>query len=134
VRSSGHSNVKIQLPSFPFGCYTNSYTRQKPLLIYLEYPGIAEVAAVAVKADEGGEDEVLVCVVLKAGAERPDPLKLLDFCVERMPYFAVPRYIEVVEEIPKTPSQKIQKNKLRERGLSASTWDRESVGYRVRRR
>jgi len=102
--------------------------------VLLDYPGIAEVAAVAVKADEGGEDEVLVCVVLAAGAERPDPIKLLDFCVERMPYFAVPRYIEVISEIPKTPSQKIQKNKLRERGLSASTWDRESVGYRVRRR
>ena len=77
---------------------------------------------------------MLVCVVLEAGAARPDPIKLLDFCVERMPYFAVPRYIEVVEEIPKTPSQKIQKNKLRERGVSGSTWDRESVGYRVRRR
>jgi crotonobetaine/carnitine-CoA ligase len=102
--------------------------------VLLEYPGIAEVAAVAVKADEDGEDEVLVCLVLAVGAERLDPVKLLDFCVERMPYFAVPRYIEVVEEIPKTPSQKIQKNKLRERGLSASTWDRESVGYRVRRR
>ena len=102
--------------------------------VLLEYPGIAEVAAGAVKADEDGEDEVLVCLVLAVGAERPDPVKLLDFCVERMPYFAVPRYIEVVEEIPKTPSQKIQKNKLRERGLSASTWDRESVGYRVRRR
>jgi len=50
------------------------------------------------------------------------------------PLATFPRYIEVVEEIPKTPSQKIQKNKLRERGLSASTWDRESVGYRVRRR
>ena len=46
------------------------------------------------------------------------------------PLATFPRYIEVVEEIPKTPSQKIQKNKLRERGLSASTWDRESVGYR----
>jgi carnitine-CoA ligase len=51
-----------------------------------------------------------------------------------MPYFAVPRYIKVVEEIPKTPSQKIQKNTLCERGLSASTWNRESVGYHVRRR
>jgi crotonobetaine/carnitine-CoA ligase len=99
-----------------------------------DYPGIADVAAVAVNADEGGEDEVLVCAVLEAGAVRLDPIKLLDFCVERMPYFAVPRYIEVVEESPKTPSQKIRKNTLRERGLSASTWDRESVGYHVRRR
>jgi crotonobetaine/carnitine-CoA ligase len=50
-----------------------------------------------------------------------------------MPYFAVPRYIEYIDEIPKTPTQKIQKNKLRERGLSEATWDRESVGYTVRR-
>lgn len=99
-----------------------------------EYPGIADVAAVAVKADEGGEDEVLVCLVLAADAVPLDPMAFLDFCVERMPYFAVPRYLEIVAEIPKTPSQKIQKNTLRARGLSASTWDRESVGYRIRRR
>ena len=45
----------------------------------------------------------------------------------------MPRYIEDMDEIPKTPTQKIQKNKLRERGLSAATWDQESVGYTVRR-
>ena len=96
--------------------------------VLLAYPGIAEVAAVAVKADEGGEDAVLVCLGLKAGPARLEPIQRRDVCVARMPYFAVPRYIEVVEEIPKTPSQKIQRNKLRERGVSASTWDRESVG------
>ncbi len=94
---------------------------------------MAEVAAVAVKAAEGGEDEVLACLVLRPGAEPPKPEDILDFCVARMPYFAVPRYIEYIDEIPKTPTQKIQKNKLRERGLSEATWDRESVGYTVRR-
>ena len=58
---------------------------------------------------------------------------MLDFCVPRMPYFAVPRYIEYLDEIPKTPTQKIQKNKLRERGLSTTTWDREAAGYKVHR-
>ena len=51
----------------------------------------------------------------------------------RMPYFAVPRYIEYVKEIPKTPTQKIQKNKLRDRGLTETAWDREAAGYKVRR-
>jgi len=101
--------------------------------VLLEYPGIAEAAAVAVKADEGGEDEVLACMILEPGMATPDPGAILDHCVKRMPYFAVPRYLEYVAEIPKTPSQKIQKNKLRDRGLSAATWDREVAGYKVRR-
>ena len=99
----------------------------------LEYPGIAEVAAVAVRADEGGEDEVLACMVLAEGVDAPDPTAILDFCVPRMPYFAVPRYLEYVDEIPKTPSSKIQKNKLRDRGLSNTTWDRDAAGYKVSR-
>ena len=102
--------------------------------VLLEHPAIAEAAAVAVKADEGGEDEVLACIILAEGAEPPEPTALLDFCVPRMPYFAVPRYIEFVDEIPKTPSQKIQKNKLRDRGLSETVWDREAAGYKVARR
>jgi len=102
--------------------------------VLLEHPAVAEVAAVAVKAEEGGEDEVLACIVLQPGAAVPKPEEMLDFCTPRMPYFAVPRYIEFIDEIPKTPSAKIQKNKLRDRGLSAATWDRQSVGYKVRRR
>jgi crotonobetaine/carnitine-CoA ligase len=101
--------------------------------VLLEYPDVTEVAAVAVKAEEGGEDEVLACLVLRPGATPPRPETILDFCVARMPYFAVPRYIEYIDEIPKTPTQKIQKNKLRERGLSATAWDREAAGYKVKR-
>lgn len=101
--------------------------------VLLEHDAVAEVAAVAVKAELGGEDEVLACIVLNPGVAAPDPAALLDFCTPRMPYFAVPRFIEFIDEIPKTPSSKIQKNKLRERGLSENTWDREAVGYKVRR-
>jgi crotonobetaine/carnitine-CoA ligase len=101
--------------------------------VLLDHPAIAEVAAVAVKAEEGGEDEVLVCIILADGAAQPIPEDLLDFCTPRMPYFAVPRYIEYVSEIPTTPTAKIQKNKLRDRGLSAAAWDRDAAGYKVRR-
>lgn len=101
--------------------------------VLLEHEAVAEAAAVAVKAELGGEDEVLACIVLNPDVPRPEPAALLDFCTPRMPYFAVPRFIEFVDEIPKTPSSKIQKNKLRERGLTGTTWDRESVGYKVRR-
>ncbi|WP_416897641.1 MAG: AMP-binding protein [Minwuia sp.] len=101
--------------------------------VLLEHPDIVEVAAIAVKAEQGGEDEVMACIVLAEGAEKPDPAALLDYCAPRMPYFAVPRFLEFVDEIPKTPSSKIKKKDLRDRGLTPATWDRESVGYKVKR-
>jgi len=51
-----------------------------------------------------------------------------------MPYFAVPRFLEIVTgELAKTPTGKLQKVPLREAGITAATWDRESIGYVVRR-
>ena len=101
--------------------------------VLLEHPAIKEAAAVAVRADEGGEDEVLACLILADGAAQPSPESVLDFCAPRMPYFAIPRYIEFLQEILKTPTQKIQKNKLRDRGLGNTAWDREAAGYKVKR-
>lgn len=99
-----------------------------------DHEAVAESAAVAVKsAIAGGEDEVKACIVLRPG-KQVTPEALLDYCQERMPYFAVPRYIEFVAELPKTPTEKIQKHKLRELGNTPNTWDREAAGYTVRRR
>jgi crotonobetaine/carnitine-CoA ligase len=58
---------------------------------------------------------------------------LLDYCVERIPRFAVPRYIEVLEALPKSSTGKIQKEPLREAGVTDQTWDRDSVGYKIKR-
>lgn len=98
------------------------------------HPSVKEAAAFAVPSDlgQGAEDEVKVCVVLEQG-EKPDPAELHEYCAERMPYFAVPRYIEYISEIPRTPNQKVRKNVLRERGITPSTWDREAAGVRVRK-
>jgi crotonobetaine/carnitine-CoA ligase len=99
-----------------------------------DHPAVAESAAVAVKSDiAGGEDEVKACIVLRPDMQ-VEPLALLDYCQEHMPYFAVPRYLEFVDTLPKTPTEKIQKHKLREIGITSTTWDREAVGYKVRRR
>lgn len=98
------------------------------------HPAVAESAAVAVKSSiAGGEDDVKACLVLRPGMT-VEPVALLDYCQERMPYFAVPRYVEFVQELPRTPTEKLQKHKLREAGVTATTWDREAVGYTVRRR
>jgi crotonobetaine/carnitine-CoA ligase len=101
--------------------------------VFLDHLSVKECAAVAVKAEIGGEDEVLICIILEDGAAPPAPEELLDYAAPRMPYFAVPRFIDYVDEIPTTPTAKIQKNKLRDRGLSPSAWDREAAGYKVRR-
>jgi len=95
------------------------------------HPAVADVAVVAAPSDvEGGEDEIKVCVVLHAGAELA-PETLLAWCEQRMPYFAVPRFVEYLDELPRTPTEKVQKNKLREAGISARTWDRVIAGYRL---
>ena len=52
---------------------------------------------------------------------------------ERMPYFMVPRYIRFVDALPKTPTERVQKNKLRDEGITADTWDREEAGVKVKR-
>jgi crotonobetaine/carnitine-CoA ligase len=92
------------------------------------YPGVVECAAVATPADEGAYgDEIYLAVVLKDGAEL-DPAALAAYCVERLAYFAVPRYIEQWDSLPKTPTGKIRKAEIRDRGPGTSTWDRQSRG------
>jgi carnitine-CoA ligase len=95
------------------------------------HPKVAESAAISVKS-ELAEDEVKIVVVLKQG-ENLSPEELLDFCQERMPYFTIPRYVEFVESLPKTPTDRLQKNIIRQAGITKNTWDREKVGYKVRK-
>jgi crotonobetaine/carnitine-CoA ligase len=97
----------------------------------LRHPAVAEVAAVGVPS-ELGEDEVMVYLV--AGSVEPiDMEAFMDFCCANLPYFAVPRYVEVTSELPKNAVGRILKHELRARGIPASAWDRESTGYTVRR-
>jgi carnitine-CoA ligase len=74
----------------------------------------------------------MVALVLRPGAALT-PVELLDHCSPRLPYFAVPRYVEFTSELPATENGKIQKFKLRERGVTPATWDREAHGYKVAR-
>lgn len=96
------------------------------------FPGITEAACVACRLPNTTDDEVKVWIVPEKG-QRIDCEALLKFCVERMPYFMVPRFFEVIEELPKTHNQKILKFDLRQRGNSAQTWDREAHGFQVTR-
>ena len=100
--------------------------------VILKYPSVAECAVVAAKSsDEGGEDEVKACIVLKPGADL-DAADLIAFCDARMPYYTVPRYVTVLDELPKTPTGKFRKALLRQEGLGERTWDRVSAGVRLK--
>ena len=87
------------------------------------YPAVREAAAYAVPS-ELGEDDVMIAVAPVAG-QIIDQRDLMAFLGERMPYFMIPRYIRVLEELPKTPSSKVMKHVLRGEGITPDTWDRE---------
>jgi crotonobetaine/carnitine-CoA ligase len=92
------------------------------------YPGVVECAAVAVRSElSGGEDEIKACVVMAAG-QPLDPADLIRHCAVRSPYFAVPRYVEVLDALPRTASEKIRKVELRDSGVGPETWDRVDAG------
>jgi len=92
--------------------------------VLLSHPDVAEAAAFPV-GSELAEDEVMAAVVLRDGRALP-PAALAEYCKGRMPGFAVPRYIEMVASLPMTENGKVQKFRLRERGVTAATWDREA--------
>ena len=95
------------------------------------HPAVQEVAALAVPAQHG-EDEVKICVVVRSGQEL-DPRDLIDFLVPDMPRFMIPRFVELVAELPKTPTHRVRKVDLREVGVTAQTWDRETAGVELPR-
>ena len=97
--------------------------------IVLRHPDVAEAAAVAVPSPLG-EDELKLVIVPRQGAQLTE-LGLLHWCAREMPYFMVPRFIELRTELPRTPTQKIRKVDLRQDGVHAGVWDCERVGWKV---
>ena len=95
------------------------------------YPAVKETAAIAAKS-EFSEDEVMIVVVPVEGATI-EPLELHNYLQPRMPYFMLPRFIRVVSEFPRTPTQRIQKHLLRAEGVTSDTWDRDKAGISVKK-
>ena len=100
--------------------------------VLLSHSAIANAAAFPVRSPLA-EDEVMAAVILQPGQQLTEA-ELIAFCEPRLPYFAVPRYLEFVRELPSTESGKVQKYKLRERGVTERTWDREASHDRRTRR
>jgi crotonobetaine/carnitine-CoA ligase len=61
-----------------------------------------------------------------------DPADLLEFLRSSLPHFMIPRYIRIVEDLPRTTTAKIMKTELRSEGITPDTWDREAHGIIVK--
>ncbi|HXW23485.1 MAG TPA: ATP-dependent acyl-CoA ligase [Xanthobacteraceae bacterium] len=89
--------------------------------VLLGHPAVANAAVYPVRSSLA-EDEVMAALVLRPGRALM-PADVIAYCAPRLPYFAVPRYLEFMRELPMTENGKVQKYKLRERGVTAATWD-----------
>ena len=83
-----------------------------------------ENCAVVGVPSELGEEEVMAFVLLRKGGDVSPP-DLINYLKSEIAYFAIPRYLEFVAEMPETENGKIQKFVLKERGVGENTWDRE---------
>ena len=92
---------------------------------------VLESAAYAIPS-ELGEDDVMVALVLQPGVQL-EPAALIQHCEAHMAYFMIPRYIRVVDEFPKTGTERTMKYQLKADGVTPDTWDREAAGYELKR-
>lgn len=94
------------------------------------HPAVLEAAAIPVPSADS-ENEVMLVLTTNAGHEL-DPHDLLRFLEPRLAHFMLPRYVRLVSAMPKTPTAKIEKHRLRAEGITSDTWDREAHGITVR--
>jgi carnitine-CoA ligase len=99
--------------------------------VLINHPGVLEVAAHAISSPLGEDDVKVVIRPVETATLKPEDI--LTYCEGRMAYHAIPRFVEFVDEIPKTPTQRPRYAELKDRGLTPQTWDREAVGYQVAR-
>lgn len=101
--------------------------------ILLQHPAIADVAVYAVKS-EMSEDEVAVSVMLGAGQQLTEA-ELIEFAAKNMAYYMVPRFVQFVDDFPRTQSQKVEKYKVKQavEADRSLLWDREEAGIEVKR-
>ena len=85
------------------------------------HPAVLSCAVYGVPS-ELTEEDVMACVVLRPG-ERSDAPALATWCAARMARFMVPRYLRFAESLPKTPTDKIEKFRLQQDGITADTYD-----------
>jgi crotonobetaine/carnitine-CoA ligase len=93
--------------------------------VLLSNPAVAAAAVFAVPS-ELAEEEVMAAIVRRPGSVLTET-GLHEFCRPRLARFALPRFIEFVDALPMTENGKVQKFRLRDRGVGPKTWDHDAV-------
>jgi crotonobetaine/carnitine-CoA ligase len=90
--------------------------------VVMGHPAVADVAVIGVPSPfEEKEQEVKLCVVLEKG-NKTTAQDIYEFVAPLVPRFAIPRFVELYEQLPKTPTNKVQKAELRKHGIREQTW------------
>jgi crotonobetaine/carnitine-CoA ligase len=100
--------------------------------ILMSHGSIADVAVHAVPSDLT-EDDLKVTATVKDGNDLTEE-DLFRWCIDRLPYFALPRYIEFRPNLPRSPVGRVLKRDLRSEGVTPSTWDSEKSGIEFEKR
>ena len=101
--------------------------------VAIRHAAVKEVAAFGIPlAEVAGEHELKLNVVLQGGSDLSYE-DLAEFINENAPHYFVPRYMDFVDSLPMTPTNKVQKFKLREAGVGPSTWDLNLSSYQIKR-
>jgi len=97
-----------------------------------KHPDVSQVAVVGV-ASPLLDEEVKAVIVLRQGSHLTEEA-LTQWAVQRLPYFAVPRYVEIQDDLPRNEVGRIQKFVLRGAGVTDKSWDREDAGIDIEKR
>ncbi len=100
--------------------------------ILMGHGALADVAVHAVPSPLT-EDDLKITATVKEGADLTED-ELFRWCIEQLPYFCLPRYIEFRPALPRSPVGRVLKRELREEGVTPATWDAESAGIEYEKR
>ena len=100
--------------------------------VLMGHGGLADVAVCAVPS-EMTEDDLKITATRKEGATVTEE-ELFRWCIDQLPYFALPRYVEFRTELPRSPVGRVLKRTLRDEGVTPTTWDAEAAGVTYEKR
>lgn len=90
-----------------------------------QHPAVRECAAIGVPSGFESDDDIKLLVALRSG-QRWEPQDLLEHLVRLLPHYMVPRYLQPIEALPRTPTNKVMKSQLY--AVAGECWDRKAAG------
>ncbi|MEO5597367.1 MAG: AMP-binding protein, partial [Novosphingobium sp.] len=100
--------------------------------ILLMHDAVTDCAIVPVQG-ELADNEILAVVVASSGADAFALIEFFEWCASQVPHYMVPRYVRLLDDMPRGHSGKVEKHKLKTQGVTGETWDSSAAGLRATR-